>query len=88
MGVQAPSRTWVLPGAADRGPTDLIVLAPGRGVPFRVRAQSGEEQVELVGEADVSARSVDTLELEAQGRSIVSFFTHEKIVTERYWPEA
>jgi len=25
--------------------------------------------------------------IKAQGKSIVSFFTQEKIVTERYWPE-
>jgi malonate-semialdehyde dehydrogenase (acetylating)/methylmalonate-semialdehyde dehydrogenase len=25
--------------------------------------------------------------IKAQGKSIVQFFTQEKIVTERYWPE-
>jgi hypothetical protein len=71
VGVRAPARTWVLPGAADRDPSELVVLALGRGVPYRVRAQSADEQVEVVGEADVAPRTVETLELEAQGRSLV-----------------
>jgi malonate-semialdehyde dehydrogenase (acetylating)/methylmalonate-semialdehyde dehydrogenase len=25
--------------------------------------------------------------IKAQGRAVVSFFTQDKIVTERYWPE-
>lgn len=71
VGVQGPSRMWVLPGAADRGTTEITLLAPRAPVPFRVRAQDEEGQIEVVGEADLAPRSAETVELEAQGRTLV-----------------
>lgn len=71
VGVRARSRTWILPGAADRGPTQVTMLAPRGPVPFRVRAQGDERQVEAVGEADLAPRSAETIELEAQGQTLV-----------------
>jgi malonate-semialdehyde dehydrogenase (acetylating)/methylmalonate-semialdehyde dehydrogenase len=32
-------------------------------------------------------RASQLSDIKAQGRAVVSFFTDEKVVTERYWPE-
>ena len=33
-------------------------------------------------------KSSQFADIKAQGRAVVTFFTQDKIVTERYWPEA
>jgi hypothetical protein len=72
IGVSSPARTWVLPGDADDGTTDLQVVVPGREeVPLRVRAQRDGGQAPLVDEASVEAGFAKSFELEAQGASLV-----------------
>lgn len=72
LGARDPALSWILPGAADRQSTEMIMLAPGdASVPFRVRSQTAERQVEVVGEADVRPLSAQTLELEAGGETLV-----------------
>lgn len=67
------SLLWVLPGAADDLPTELVVLAPGdEEVPFRARAQGAEVQREVLGEASVEGRSSATYELPARGVGLVA----------------
>ncbi len=33
-------------------------------------------------------KSSQFADIKAQGKAIVNFFTQDKIITERYWPEA
>jgi malonate-semialdehyde dehydrogenase (acetylating)/methylmalonate-semialdehyde dehydrogenase len=61
---------------------------------FKVEAQAGMIGVNVGIPAPVAylpfggAKSSQFSHIKAQGRAIVSYFTQEKIVTERYWPEA
>ena len=61
---------------------------------FKVEAQAGMIGVNVGIPAPVAylpfggMKSSQFSHIKAQGRSIVQFFTQEKIVTERYWPEA
>jgi hypothetical protein len=72
IGVPAPARAWVLPGAADDGVTDLQVMVPGREeAPLRVRAQRADGQAPLVDEASVDGGFAESFELEAKGAGLV-----------------
>jgi len=72
IGVPAPARAWVLPGAADDGVTDLQVMVPGpREAPLRVRAQHAEGQAPLVEEASVPGGFAEKFELEAERAGVV-----------------
>jgi malonate-semialdehyde dehydrogenase (acetylating)/methylmalonate-semialdehyde dehydrogenase len=61
---------------------------------FKIEAQAGMIGVNVGIPAPVAylpfggMKASQFSHIKAQGRSIVSFFTQEKIVTERYWPEA
>jgi malonate-semialdehyde dehydrogenase (acetylating)/methylmalonate-semialdehyde dehydrogenase len=61
---------------------------------FKIEAQAGMIGVNVGIPAPVAylpfggMKSSQFSHIKAQGRSIVAFFTQEKIVTERYWPEA
>jgi malonate-semialdehyde dehydrogenase (acetylating)/methylmalonate-semialdehyde dehydrogenase len=61
---------------------------------FKIEAQAGMIGVNVGIPAPVAylpfggMKSSQLSHIKAQGRSIVAFFTQEKIVTERYWPEA
>jgi malonate-semialdehyde dehydrogenase (acetylating) / methylmalonate-semialdehyde dehydrogenase len=60
---------------------------------FKLEAQAGMIGVNVGIPAPVAylpfggMKSSQFSQIKAQGRSIVNFFTQEKIVTERYWPE-
>lgn len=72
IGVSAPARAWVLPGASDDGLTGLQVVVPGREeAPLRVRAQRVEGQGPLVEEASVAAGFAEKLGLEAERASLL-----------------
>jgi hypothetical protein len=72
IGTPAPARTWVLPGTADDGQTDLQVMVPGRQeVPFRVRAQHVDGQAPLLDEAAVAGGFAERFELEAERAGLV-----------------
>lgn len=70
IGVPAPSRLWVLPGAGDEGETDLLVQTPARRAAFRVRVQAQERQGEVL-EADVKGQAANTFTLPADGLGLV-----------------
>ncbi|HZM69641.1 MAG TPA: CoA-acylating methylmalonate-semialdehyde dehydrogenase [Candidatus Cryosericum sp.] len=61
---------------------------------FKIEAQAGMIGVNVGIPAPVAylpfggMKSSQFSHIKAQGRSIVAFYTQEKIVTERYWPEA
>jgi hypothetical protein len=71
LAVPGPARTWILPGAADDGTSDVIVTAGSRRVPFLVRAQGPESQVVVLEEGSVSAESALTSEVEAPDAGLV-----------------
>jgi malonate-semialdehyde dehydrogenase (acetylating) / methylmalonate-semialdehyde dehydrogenase len=61
---------------------------------FKIETQAGMIGINVGIPAPVAClpfggmKSSQFSHIKAQGRSIVNFFTEEKIVTERYWPEA
>lgn len=61
---------------------------------FKLEAQVGMVGVNVGIPAPVAylpfggMKSSQFADIKAQGKAIVNFFTHDKIVTERYWPEA
>ena len=71
-GVPGPAAAWVLPGAADTGPSALTLQAPAaRPVPYRVRRQGAGEQAEVVSEASVEAGKAETIEVDAVDSGLV-----------------
>jgi hypothetical protein len=72
IGVPAPARAWVLPGAGDDGLSALQVMVPGsREAPFRVRAQRVDGQTPLLDEASGDGGFAEALELEAEGAGLI-----------------
>ena len=61
---------------------------------FKLEAQVGMVGVNVGIPAPVAylpfggMKSSQFADIKAQGRAVVNFFTQDKIVTERYWPEA
>jgi len=61
---------------------------------FKLRAKAGMIGINVGIPAPVAflpfggAKESQFADIKAQGRSVIRFFTEEKIVTERYWPEA
>ncbi|HEU4403136.1 MAG TPA: aldehyde dehydrogenase family protein, partial [Candidatus Polarisedimenticolia bacterium] len=60
---------------------------------FKLEAQVGMVGVNVGIPAPVAylpfggMKSSQFADIKAQGRAVVNFFTQDKIVTERYWPE-
>lgn len=85
VGVAERSTSWVLPGVGGEGSSAIAVHAPGRAlVPFRVRRQGPEQQIEVVGEGEVEPGKAATVPVDGlNGGFLLAGESEEELVAGR-----
>jgi hypothetical protein len=72
VGVSRPATAWVLPGAGDADPTDVVIESPtGADAPLQVLTQGPQGSKVVLEEESVGAHTADTFEVPQEGEGVL-----------------